>query len=182
MIVDIENHTPTNSDKYLIDTNILLLVYCPIASHRPDAQKQYSSYLSKLRAAKSELYVTSQVLSEFINTYFRLDFKLFQNKTAGRLDYKKDYRNSTDFKTTHSAMIPILQSQILKMCQKLDDEFSSIDLDSVLKNIALIDHNDAYYAELIQRKRLHILTDDGDYAIYKDKFDIYTANTKLLKI
>lgn len=181
MIFDISNHIPSHQDKYLVDTNILLLIYCPIGNHRQEAQRQYSTYLGKILNAKSELYVTSQVLSEFINRYLRLDFKLFQKSAGRQVDYKRDYRGSANFNTTHAAMVPILKSQILKMCQRLDDDFSSIDLDTILTNIELIDHNDAYYAELIQHRKLGILTDDGDYSIYKGKFNIYTANKRLIK-
>ena len=73
MIIDIKKHNPSGSESYLLDTNIWLFLYCPIGNYKKDIISKYSSFYNKLLKAHSTLYTTSLILSEFINTYLRID-------------------------------------------------------------------------------------------------------------
>ncbi|MGB0454354.1 MAG: hypothetical protein ACPGJV_11650 [Bacteriovoracaceae bacterium] len=181
MIQDIQSYTPTSSDKFLIDTNVLLFLYCPLGNYQQFIIQKYSSFFNDMVNAGSTLYISSQILSEFINVYLRLDFKIFQNQSgnSGAI-YKRDYRSSARFGPTVAALVNTLNNQVFNVVQKLDDNFANISASNILSNIDKIDHNDAYYAELVAGTGIKVLTDDKDYEIYKTTHEIFTGNPRLI--
>lgn len=180
MVIDIQQHTPNNSDKFLVDTNILVFLFCPIANNRPSKVKKYSKYFSTLISSQSEVYITSQILSEFINVYFRIDFGLYKNRIGYVADYKKDYRQSQDFKKAAKTLKGIISNQVLKTFKRLDDDFNNCNIQNILNELEDIDHNDGYYAELVRNKDINILTDDSDFSIYKDSHKLFSGNPRLI--
>ncbi len=97
MIIDIQTHTPSKSEHYILDTNIWLFLYCSIGNYKRSTIKKYSSFYNKLLKADSTLYTTSLILSEFINRYLRIDCR-FNNVHIKK--YKSDYRPSQAFSET----------------------------------------------------------------------------------
>ncbi|GAB4233140.1 MAG: hypothetical protein Tsb0034_06220 [Ekhidna sp.] len=116
------------------------------------------------------------VLSEFANTYLRIDFNLWKKETSNfGADYKKDFVGTTRFKDTVSDIKGAI-GQILKKSERMTDDFNAIDLDHVFTEFGRADFNDAYYLELASKNGWKIVTNDRDF--FEDNemdVDIITA-------
>ena len=178
MITNIKHHTPSNTDNFLLDTNIWLFLFCPIANHKQHIVSNYSSYYAKLIKNKSTIYTTSMILSEFINRYLRIDCGL--NGFSAK-DYKKSYRTSAQFKSTYATIEHTVKNSILKYVTCLDDEMTTISFNDVFTDSLDSDFNDSYMSNLVKGKNIAILTDDGDFSNLSNNHDIYTSNPYLLK-
>ncbi|MDC0932708.1 type II toxin-antitoxin system VapC family toxin [Arcobacteraceae bacterium] len=154
--------------KVFIDTNILIFLFSPYSMSREyDTQKEtYSEVLGLLMEYKSKLYINSIVISEFINVSLKLDFNKNFNKNDDK-DFKKDYRGSKPYKCTLNSILVQLK-QILKICDKIDDDFKQFNvLDEFTENTNL-DFNDVLIADTVIHNKLEILTNDQDFQGYKD--------------
>lgn len=132
-------NTFTSADKILIDTNILIYVYCPLNS------KNCESF------------------ARFINRWLRLDYE----KSGLGGTFKKDYRLSDRYKTTMKTILKEL-SKFYKHCsvRQLGDSFSIVDFQDKYKSFPESDFNDIIIAENAKINDCKILTQDGDFAQY----------------
>lgn len=157
-------NTFTSADKILIDTNILIYVYCPLNSKNCESfASHYSDTLQKIADAKASVFVNSLVISEFINRWLRLDYE----KSGLGGTFKKDYRLSDRYKTTMKTILKEL-SKFYKHCsvRQLDDSFSIVDFQNKYKSFPESDFNDIIIAENAKINDCKILTQDGDFAQY----------------
>lgn len=160
------------SDEFLLDTNIWLLVYAP---HGPKDNRVavYSQALSRIIAAQSRIYIDILIVSEFINTYARLKWKLMSC-----LDFKQ-FRNSKDFEPVAQDIAADVK-RVLQHCRRVDDNFESLEIDSLIDEYAtgFSDFNDQILTTLCKRKGLTLVTDDGDFK--GQGIPVVTANKRLL--
>ena len=180
MIVDIQTHTPSRSEHYLLDTNIWLFLYCPIGDSRRNIISKYSSFYNKLIKNHSTLYTTSLILSEFINRYLRMDCWI--NEKISRDKYKSDYRPSQAFSKTFKIIEQTVKEKILNQVKCLDDEMSKMSFDQILHDSRRSDFNDAYVSNLVKGKGISILTDDYDFSKLVRNHKIFTGNPKSLRL
>jgi len=80
-IFDIKRYSPSKDERFMFDTNIWMYIFCPIGDYKKHIVGQHSSFLKKLINAKAEVIINSLILSEFINSYLRLEFKIFKSNT-----------------------------------------------------------------------------------------------------
>ena len=179
MIIDTKTHNPSKSEHYLLDTNLWLFLHCQIGNYKTGTIKKYSFFYSKLIKANSTLYTTSLILSEFINTYLRIDCSSI-NKIP-REKYKSDYRPSPAFSKTFEIIEQTVKEKILKQVKCLDDEMSKMSFDQVLCDSRRSDFNDAYVSNLIKGKGINILTDDYDFSKLVKNHKVFTGNPKSLR-
>ena len=99
-VISLENYTPEKESKIVIDTNILINIFTPYnIMYNKKTQELYSNLWVKLNKAKCNLLISSVQISEFINRCIRIEFELYKkNKNQERLNYKKDYRPTDDYK------------------------------------------------------------------------------------
>jgi len=98
-VIQIQNHSIQASDTYFFDANIWIFLFCPIGNKKRDAQKVYSAFYKELIKRDCTIIINSLVLSEFANTYLRIDFKLWKGN-RNNLDYKKDFVGSQRYLST----------------------------------------------------------------------------------
>jgi len=156
--------------KVLIDTNVLIFVFYPINSNKNKVD-HYSMSLEKLRENNSQIFISSIVISEFINRWLRLDFeKNFQNDDKTK-KFKKDYRVSDTYKKTIKLILKTIK-KIYKNynIKNIDDCYSSFDIEKRYKD-NYIDFNDLILIHIAEKYNLKILTDDNDINKIK-KFSI----------
>ena len=93
----VADHDFTPEDKLFLDANIWLYMYGP---QRPNAYwvRIYSKVFKRILKAKSKVYTDVLVVSEFINRYARLRWRIDESN-FGEFDEFKDFRNSPHFKT-----------------------------------------------------------------------------------
>lgn len=160
------------SDEFLLDTNIWLLVYAP---HSPKDKRVavYSQALSGIIAAQSRIYIDILIVSEFINAYARLKWRL-----TSCSDFKQ-FRNSKDFKPVAQDIAADVK-RVLQHCRRVDDNFESLEIDSLIDEYAtgIFDFNDQILTTLCKKKGLKLVTDDGDFK--GQGIPVVTANKRLL--
>jgi hypothetical protein len=127
--------------------------------------------------------VNALLLSEFANSWLRLDYKLWtMEKDNVAKKFKEHYCKDVRYKTTVSLIKDRIDA-ILKFSNRIGDDFSSIDLKGVMNNFGLCDFNDAYFREQAIRKKWKIITDDKDFLLKDDSdLDIITASVRIENI
>ncbi len=153
------------NEKIFIDTNILIFLFSPsfINSEQWMINK-YSQIFATIVSNKNKLYINSLVVSEFINLCLRIDFNKNFN-TDGRKNYKKDYRNSVEYRTTFNIVRNELK-KILRLTSIIDDNLSSIDIISEFNKYQQLDFNDFVIANTVIKNDFKLLSDDNDFDNY----------------
>jgi len=169
---DVNTYNPKSSDKFFFDNNIWMYLYCPIGNHNQYAVKKYSNFFSKIIDANSTIYVSSLILSEFYNTYSRLDFNIWRKNKIK--DYKKDYRHTQQFKETSETIVNTIESRILGIAKRINDEFIDLPIEEISLKCKNLDFNDSYYIELAKKTNCKIVTNDKDFLIISDDVEILT--------
>ena len=172
----INSYEPKEGDKIFIDTNIWLYLFCPIGQYKPNLINTYTRFYLKLLKNKCKIYTSTMILSEFFNVYTRLDFKLrkIENPDIYK-DYKNDFRNTDVFDSLSKEICEIINSKILKYSIKLNDNFNTIDINSILSSDKNFDFNDKYFAKLCEDNDIKILTNDKDFLNLNNNIDIITT-------
>lgn len=167
-VLNVKEYAPKSSDIFLFDNTIWMHIFCPLGDYNLNKQKCYSSFLKSIDSAKSTIFITSLILSEFANRYLRLDFDLWKDeeKVYGA-NFKKDYIGTGRYKDT---IVEISSSinNILNLCEKTPDNFNAIDIKRVLSHFSCIDFNDSYYIELASLCKYKVVTDDHDFIDYQN--------------
>ncbi len=168
--INITDYIPKPNDKFFFDNNIWMYLYCPIGNYNQYVVDKYSDFFGKILDVKAKIYVSSLILSEFYNTYIRLDFNIWKGKE--KKDFKKDYRPLTQYKTTSETILNSIESRILGVSERINDEFSDIPINKLIEKIGLLDFNDSYYVELAKKNCFKIVTNDKDFENVEDDITI----------
>lgn len=170
----IKDYEVKSGDIFFFDNNIWMFIFAQIANSNHPKQQIYSKFLRDVQSARASIFVSSLILSEYINRSMRLGFEQWKESTQNfAADYKKDYRNTDDYKET----LEVVKSEvkeIIKLCDKMPDNFNAINEDIVFKNMDQCDFNDAYYAEMCKIDNLKLVTDDADLKNISTAIDIIT--------
>lgn len=180
-ISNISYYQPRKDDKFFFDTNIWIYLYYPLGNYNKNIISKYSNFLKQILKNQSRVFISSIVLSEFINTYVRLEFNILKKKYPNKiLDFKKDFRGTKKYRNVISDIKITLKRQILKFTQRIDDKFNKMDIDELLLDLENSDFNDNYYICLCEIENLKIVTHDKDFKSKATNIPILTANSKLL--
>ncbi len=168
----VENYDFTSEDELFLDTNIWLFVYGP--QNPSKKMYTYSSALRRILEAQSRIYIDVLVVSEFINTYTRLKWRLSTDDT----DFKK-FRNSPDFKTVAREVADSIK-RVLNHCSRIESGFETLDVDGLINEYAKggVDFNDQVIRDLCRGRGLKLITDDRDFD--GQGISLLTANRRLL--
>lgn len=174
MASNIRQYNFTRNDKLLLDTNIWMFVYGP----QKTGDKRvglYSDVFKKILAADSRIYIDVLIVSEFINTYARLQWDILGRPH----EYFKHFRKSQDFKPIAQEITAGVRC-VLKHCSRIDSGFETVDAKQLIAEYETgdADFNDQILAALCRKKGLKLVTDDADF--HGQGIPVLTANTKLL--
>ncbi len=173
--IDVTKYTPKVADRFLFDNNIWMYLYCPIGGYNDHVSEKYSDFFGKILDVGAKIYVPSIILSEFYNSYVRLDFNIWRNKEEK--DFKRDYRPLDRFKEISEVVINSIESRILGIAEKINDSFDEINLDQLTKNIGSLDFNDSLLVELATKNKLKLVTHDKDFLDANAEIDIVTLHS-----
>lgn len=166
-VIDITEYSPKSSDVFLFDTNIWMLLFCPLGNVRKKQQQIYSAFLHRVRSSRSSIFINSLILSEFANAFIKLDFRQWEaSRKAEKVSYKKDYVGTPRYREIIK-IVTYAINDILKFCEKGSDNLNSLEIGKVLNHLKSIDFNDSYYLELSSFSKYKIVTDDHDFINYK---------------
>jgi len=172
-IYNVEEYIPTKEDLFFFDNNIWIFLFCPLGEHQYYRQKIYSSFLKKILDVGALVFINDLVLSEFSNTYFRLDFNYWKKEQKGNYTYKKDYVGTPRYQKIASD-IHYAIDDILDVATHSNLSINELGLDDVLSNIEYIDFNDSFYLEQAKKGHWKIVTDDKDFQKVSSQVSIIT--------
>ncbi len=172
--VSVQNHQFKSEDKLLLDTNIWLFLYGP-QQPRNRKVRIYSQALANILKAKCHIYIDVLIVSEFINAYARLKWKVL----APEIPSFKQFRHTRDFKSVARDITSDVK-RVLDCCTRIDNAFDALDINDVISQYATgnTDFNDQIIETVCKRKGLTLLTDDGDFC--GQDISVVTANRRLL--
>jgi len=179
-LIYVDNFAVTNSHDFFFDNNIWFTLFCPLGNINLKKQNQYSSLLQDIMNLKRPIFLNSLVVSEFSNAWLRLEFHDWQKKAGNetKINFKRDFTDTADYRKAARDIQAALK-QIQKICQKGNDDFNALDLDSILSDLPKRDFNDSYYLHLAERKKWIIVSDDSDIFIDDMRTaKVVTANNK----
>jgi predicted nucleic acid-binding protein len=161
-------------DELFLDANVWLFIYGP---QRPGDKRvaKYSDAFAKILNAQSRIYIDVLIISEFFNTYARLQWK----QVAPNVTNFKKFRKSPSFKPIAHAITSDVK-RILKHCTRIENGFETLDIDSLIAEYEAgdADFNDQVITSLCKNRGLKLVTDDGDFRL--QGIPVVTANKKLL--
>ena len=176
-VTKIKDYKVTSGDVFFFDNNVWMFLFAPIAGVGGAKQKAYSGLLANILTAGATVFMSSLIISEYMNRSLRLRHKQWEERTRRvNTDYKKDYRPTDDFKEA----VEIIKTEvrdIMKICMKTPDNFNAISLNDVFRNIEKCDFNDAYYLEMCKIGKYKLVTDDSDLFEVPNNIEIITYNT-----
>ena len=168
--VEVRHYNFTPQDKLFLDANIWLYLYGP---QKPGNRwvRIYSAVFSSILNAKSRIYIDVLVVSEFINTYARLKWKL----VAPHIKSFKVFRNGSYFKPVASD-IAADAKRVIDHCSRIESGFATLAIDDLLTDYAAgnSDFNDQMITELCKCNGLTLITNDRDFR--SQEIPILTAN------
>lgn len=177
-IKDITSFKPQAEDVFIFDTNVLIKIFYPVMGAANSTH--YINLYKLIHGAKSKVYISGIQISEFINRCIRFQFKIYSDEHPEVEDFKKDYRETADYRENMDAILQIAREDILSKFERINDNFDSMDLDNLFMNSFSYDFNDAFIAELNRKYKTILVTDDKDYINFLNKLDIVTNNKALL--
>lgn len=190
-IFDIRKTNPDAYPLYFLDANVW--IYSFTASLVLNVyQKAYVNFVSQIillhtsnSAVKPKLVLLAQSLSEVINRTLRSGWQEFNEiqRQSGHstLEYK-DYRNTTThFLTTLQRVCTDFDDR-KDYIEVMDDDFKSMKpfVDLLPSLSVQVDFNDLYFAQLMRKHNIPIVTNDGDF-VFED-VPIITCNKTLLTL
>lgn len=169
----------TSKDVFFLDTNIWLYLYASIGKVNQNIVDEYSDLLSDILDENAKLVTTSMQISEFINAYFRIEYNAELErlgKKSNVFQYKRDFRSSKTFQTLVSVIHKVISNKILKYTIKLDDDFSTLNIEEVLPANKEFDFNDEYFLYLCEKNKIKIVSHDKDIAKSNRDIELITSH------
>ena len=167
---EVRHYNFTSQDKLFLDTNIWLYLYGP---QKPGNRwaRIYSTTFSRILNAKSRIYIDVLVVSEFINSYARLKWKL----VASHYGNFKNFRSSPHFKSV-AQDIAADAKRVIDHCSRIESSFVTLAIDDLLTEYAAgdSDFNDQVITELCKSNGLTLITNDRDFR--RQEIPILTVN------
>lgn len=173
--IDIRTYNPTREDSFFIDNNIWMYLFCPVGNYNEYSVNIYNEFFRKILQNECTIYTSSIIISEFFNAYCKVDYKIKRRSNPSLRDYKRDFRNTPYFEELSKEVCQIIKDKILKYSIRLNDDFSTIDIDAILNENKNFDFNDMYIVKLCEDKNLKILTNDKDFLHFQNNIDVVTS-------
>lgn len=174
--LDIQTYNYKDRENFLIDANIWLYVSAPPFANIRGETLQYSAVLKDLLKSKANIYISSTILSEYLNRYIRIEFNAHHKN---KYENFKAFRKSAEFLAV-GAKAAGEAKDIAKICVSKDDNFSSCGINDVLCDFesGVNDFNDGVILHFCRTHDCKLITHDGDFTV--GGIDVLTSNKKLL--
>lgn len=172
------DYTVAPTEGYIFDTNVWIFLFAPIAGAKQYKQKVYSQLLSDIMNRKATLWITSLIVSEYVNAVLKMAFRQWmRSQGLYNADFKHDFRPTAEYKTA-LADVKAQVADILSICQRRPDDFNHIDMGDIISSMGTneYDFGDAMIAEVCMRnKEIRLVTDDTDITQTNQPFTVITA-------
>jgi len=194
-IIRLSDFDPENFPQIFIDANIWIASL--ENNNFSSTDKRFNPYIDKFDAIvnlnthtapkivkklknQPKIVMTNMLVSETINAYLRnVAMKQFLGKPNG--NFKKEYREErySDYDKQLKNIVTDIQALDFTMAFVDDDYSAMCPLDFLNEINRDIDYNDLYYAKLLGKLGIPIMTDDRDFLF--ENVTVITNNQELLK-
>lgn len=177
-VYKIRDYEVSPMDSLYFDTNVWLHIYGPIASARKEKQRAYSCLLEQAISRDATIWITSMVLSEYINRVLRIGFKQWMEKEhLEQADFKHDYRLTEDYKETlEDVKQQVRDILCIKQVSKRSDDFNSLNINTIIDSMqSTCDYNDVYIIRCCEKNNLKLVSDDTDMQTINSRVKMITA-------
>lgn len=161
--------------KIFLDANIIIYLFWPTSS---SWEKSYSSIYKNLLKQKNEMVVDLTVLSEFINSVLRLEYKNYLDANPSPKITFKQFRDSPDGHSVTKDIYEIVKSKILTHFSIAGLTLAKSEIDKLL-HVDNLDFSDKFISTLCERNNFILLTNDFDFQ--SANIEILSSNPNLLK-
>lgn len=172
------DHKVSPFNSYIFDTNVWIYLFAPLAGSKKYKQKVYSKLLADILSRKAIIWISSIIVSEYVNAVLKLAFKQWmRNNNLYNADFKHDFRPTADYKTA-LADVNAQVTDILSICERRPDDFNHIDVSAIVNsmNTFSYDFGDSMIVDVCNRnKEIHLVSDDSDITEANLPFTIITA-------
>lgn len=176
----IQSYSPNKNSILTFDTNILINLFHAI--DYKGAYDTYDAFYDKMKKLGITMIISSVQISEFINRCIRLQFDLYKKENGlPELDFKKDYRNTDDYRDNMNAILDVIKYEIIPNFTFKSDAFDTMQTENIFRYGFSYDFNDAFIFEFSKHYGAVLVTNDGDYANYGSKVEMVTNNRALIK-
>ena len=84
----IKNYKVKSSDCFFFDNNIWMFLFAPIADYNIRKQRAYSRFLREIQSAGATIFISSLILSEYINRCLRISYGQWKDRNqSANTDY-----------------------------------------------------------------------------------------------
>ena len=155
--VSVEQYAFQADDCLFLDANIWLFVYGP--QQPKDKTDIYSDALSRILKARSSIYIDILVVSEIVNAYARMRWRL----NASHIPFKK-FRNSSQFVPIAEEIADYVR-RIVSLCSQIKGHYGTVDVEAWMNEYETggYDFNDQVIRDLCKSKGWMLITDDADF-------------------
>lgn len=178
--IDIKKFSPNEDDKFIFDTNVLINLFYPIDFKNHKDTECYAKLWEDINDRNLTVLVTSIQISEFINRCIRFQYNLYMENNNKQIEYKREYRETDNYRECMMDILQVVEDQICKRFDFIDDGFSKMDKKKVFVYGFSYDFNDALLVQVAKQNEAILVTNDADYANYNEPVKIVTTNRKLL--
>lgn len=160
--IDAKSYNFTERDDIFIDTNVWLYIFYPGA----DGDHGYNDIFQKIIDSGANLYITEQVLSEYVNRVVRGEFQRYLEEQraqgrCGRIDYKRNFRPTSEYLNAYQLALDSVSEDILSIAKLVS--ISHEDVSKWCTGYEMLDFNDNVYFHLSLENNFFILTHDKDF-------------------
>lgn len=185
-IIDVNTHTPRDGDVYFLDCNVLMYMHYTNGNYKATLVRDYAKLITNIIGSHAKLLMTDVLLSEFINTYIRTEFRRLARLNKWPTDssyFKKTFKLTQDYLDILQELKCIITRQIIPVFEFVDSEFSSFpdEVTTAFQNPTTFDFNDRYYGYEMKKHNAYIVSNDADFSDIKS-CNIITRNSTLLAI
>jgi len=166
----------SQDDKLLLDANIWLYLFAPPSKPSGYATKVYSEAFKRILSAKSQVVLSSTILSEYLNRYCRIEWGARFKEVHP--DFKS-FRQSQDYFQVGNGAATYARA-MLKQSRRVDDGFAGTDIAAVLGDFesGRSDFNDGLLVSACASNSWKLVTHDGDFK--EGGIHVLTDNAKLI--
>jgi len=116
MIFELSKYKINQKDRFFFDTNIWLYIHDPIGERdkprwKKEKEETYTRFYLQI-IKKNDIYFSSLILSEYINTSLRNDFNR-KKERKGWDSFKRHYRETEDCKKMRGIIKDIVNKKYL---------------------------------------------------------------------
>lgn len=151
-----------------VDTNIWLYLFGGLSNVHEFILKKYTRAFKYLIGSRNKLFTDITVLSEYINRCLRHAFSIYKvnNEKGEEFDYKKDYRETQDYREALESILSGINHKILRFAQISNIDYTKESIEELIANLGKrsLDFNDAHIEKLCRQKEFILLTDDKDFS------------------